>query len=502
MSATMSSQYEDEAKQEPMKVELHALFGIVGFAFFLVWVLFLCLPVMAPPDTTMTDLVSFRICAVLGNLAMSALAFWIWDRLYSKAGTVIMIACCVLFTPLPALCASIGTVPVLLCFVSWFLAGAASACLLLFWGSFLAYQKHRNALLYPALVALVVAWVLLSAVALPGKDLLIIVAGAPLLSLLLFILEKRYASPEKRGSVFDYLGYEGDMSPVPFKTYLIPSLIGTVASSLLLGFVLYYFLSLGSPAFLLCVFLALIVASAFRIYDSLTKERYEIKQDIKFIGLVACVGLLPLTYVEGLGGLGGGVAITALSFVMVVSFLNHLVGWTAAAEFTRVNEVPPYWNFSFGRFGNTLGLGIGYLLAYLAFGPELSSSLVTPYIPGLIVVFLLLLQAFVLKDNYSPLFTRSESFIGADGPSTDDKRGGTWTRRRLLFADAHNMSPRETELMILIVKGYSSKHIEKLLSISEHTVRAHIYNIYRKADVHSRQELIDLIEDFDIPPAQ
>ena len=298
--------------------------------------------------------------------------------------------------------------------------------------------------------------------------------------------------------MFDYFGYKGEMSPISFKTYIIPSLVGTCASSLLLGFVFYYFLGFGSPLFLFCVFLALIASSAFRIYDSFTKERYEIKQDIKFIGLVGCIGLLPLTFIGGMGWL----TIAALSFIMLISFLNHLLGWTAAAEFTRVNEVPPYWNFSFGRFGNTLGLGIGFLLAYLTFGPELQSSLANPYIPSLIVLFLVLVQAFILKDNYSPLFAKSVSFVSVDSPSTDDKRIGKWLRKCLLFADTYNMSPRETELMILIVKGYSAKHIQERLLVSEHTVRAHIYNIYRKADVHSKQELIDLIEHFDFPDTQ
>ncbi|WP_442904226.1 helix-turn-helix transcriptional regulator [Gordonibacter sp.] len=41
---------------------------------------------------------------------------------------------------------------------------------------------------------------------------------------------------------------------------------------------------------------------------------------------------------------------------------------------------------------------------------------------------------------------------------------------------------------------------EKLI-ISSHTAKAHIYNIYQKTGVHSRQELMDLVEDTDVADA-
>ena len=49
-------------------------------------------------------------------------------------------------------------------------------------------------------------------------------------------------------------------------------------------------------------------------------------------------------------------------------------------------------------------------------------------------------------------------------------------------------------LLMLVAQGRNAKYIEQALSISLSTAQTHIRNIYRKTGVHSRQELLDLIE--------
>ncbi|MBR4078613.1 MAG: helix-turn-helix transcriptional regulator [Christensenellaceae bacterium] len=55
------------------------------------------------------------------------------------------------------------------------------------------------------------------------------------------------------------------------------------------------------------------------------------------------------------------------------------------------------------------------------------------------------------------------------------------------------LSRREMEVVDLIGQGYSNKDIAKMLFISEHTVKDHTKNIYRKMNVHSRLELAALV---------
>lgn len=61
-------------------------------------------------------------------------------------------------------------------------------------------------------------------------------------------------------------------------------------------------------------------------------------------------------------------------------------------------------------------------------------------------------------------------------------------------ADLYQLSPREGEILCYLARGRNARHIAEELIISEHTVKSHIYRIYRKMDVHSRQDLIDLVE--------
>lgn len=52
-------------------------------------------------------------------------------------------------------------------------------------------------------------------------------------------------------------------------------------------------------------------------------------------------------------------------------------------------------------------------------------------------------------------------------------------------------SPREKEVFLLMIQGRSRSYIAKRLFISEETVKTHVSRLYKKADVHSKQELID-----------
>jgi DNA-binding NarL/FixJ family response regulator len=55
-------------------------------------------------------------------------------------------------------------------------------------------------------------------------------------------------------------------------------------------------------------------------------------------------------------------------------------------------------------------------------------------------------------------------------------------------AEVKRLSPREREILELIVLGFYNKEIADRLSISIESIRWHLKNIYRKLHVHSRTE--------------
>jgi DNA-binding CsgD family transcriptional regulator len=68
------------------------------------------------------------------------------------------------------------------------------------------------------------------------------------------------------------------------------------------------------------------------------------------------------------------------------------------------------------------------------------------------------------------------------------------------FFSKHNISKREEEITLLLLQGESKKSIEDKLFISSHTVKNHIYNIYRKLGIKNRLQLFNLFKVCNRPP--
>lgn len=60
------------------------------------------------------------------------------------------------------------------------------------------------------------------------------------------------------------------------------------------------------------------------------------------------------------------------------------------------------------------------------------------------------------------------------------------------FAGQHGLSTREEQVVGLLLEGLSTRRIAEELSISPHTVRDHLKNLYRKTGVGSRGQLVHL----------
>ena len=59
--------------------------------------------------------------------------------------------------------------------------------------------------------------------------------------------------------------------------------------------------------------------------------------------------------------------------------------------------------------------------------------------------------------------------------------------------DLFELSPRQKEVACLLAYGRDANYISEKLFISKGTLNSHRLNIYRKMNIHSRQELLDLI---------
>lgn len=100
--------------------------------------------------------------------------------------------------------------------------------------------------------------------------------------------------------------------------------------------------------------------------------------------------------------------------------------------------------------------------------------------------------ACLLVGSYLIVFTeRDIDFISRLMPNSQQRR---FVQGCETLAKRFGLSERETEVMKLLAKGRNAAYIKDVLWISENTVTTHRKRIYQKMDVHSQQELMDMVE--------
>lgn len=64
------------------------------------------------------------------------------------------------------------------------------------------------------------------------------------------------------------------------------------------------------------------------------------------------------------------------------------------------------------------------------------------------------------------------------------------------FARQCNLTPREKQIVLLLIEGRNNPYIRETLNISNNTLKTHLRNIYSKLSINDRQGLLDLYNDF------
>lgn len=117
-------------------------------------------------------------------------------------------------------------------------------------------------------------------------------------------------------------------------------------------------------------------------------------------------------------------------------------------------------------------------------------------------VLLVCAMAYFVYILISPLADYYRMFRETDGAEDLRERASRDSAQPLDYdgvcaalADKRNLSAREREILPYIARGHRPAYVADLLCISEHTVRTHLRNMYRKLGINSREELIQLVEE-------
>lgn len=103
-------------------------------------------------------------------------------------------------------------------------------------------------------------------------------------------------------------------------------------------------------------------------------------------------------------------------------------------------------------------------------------------------------SGYLLKNNFDLLFSSIKEVLAGGAPMTGSiakKVLALFPRPEKQVPETDNqLSERESDILRLLIRGYSYKMIASELGISLETVRSHIKKIYRKMQVNSATEAI------------
>lgn len=79
-------------------------------------------------------------------------------------------------------------------------------------------------------------------------------------------------------------------------------------------------------------------------------------------------------------------------------------------------------------------------------------------------------------------------------PATEAPTEASIEERCAELGAASGLTERETEIFAMLARGRNGQYVMEHYVISRNTVKSHVKHIYAKLNVHSQQELIDLVE--------
>lgn len=170
----------------------------------------------------------------------------------------------------------------------------------------------------------------------------------------------------------------------------------------------------------------------------------------------------------------------------IVTFcVTLLLVWVVLARITGLYGLSPLFTFGIGWASYTAGMLAGTFVgalvtSYLDITPRLLSA-------ATLVCVCLIFFAYLF------LFTEKTVARLLGGPSVSPRR--PFRERCLEVASEFGLTVREEEIMELVAKGRSTPRIREELGLTAGTVNSHLSHLYKKLDVHDRQEIIDLIEE-------
>ena len=194
----------------------------------------------------------------------------------------------------------------------------------------------------------------------------------------------------------------------------------------------------------------------------------------------------------------------------IITFMScvfEFVLWCILAFIVYQKRISPVLVFGFGYGVFMLGSGLGWAMGVLGITQQASAS--NDFLLYLILAIVVLACAFVLfsEKEFDNLFEPEgegeaplDALLGDGLPESRPPEGAVQVKKGRFksaldeVSHRYGLSQRERDVLRCLAMGYSSSATAKELQVSWNTVRTHTRNVYAKLDVHSRQDLINLMD--------
>ena len=164
--------------------------------------------------------------------------------------------------------------------------------------------------------------------------------------------------------------------------------------------------------------------------------------------------------------------------------LNTVINMDVAFEVIKQLNVSTFAAFGQIALLKYAGIAFGALLAWVC-----ASVLPALFVPLVFVMSILLatVVSFLLPDKTTlPAWRLRESGLYR----SEDQLLNACAE----LASEYLLTPREVDVLALLIKGRNARYIARDLTISETTAKTHVRNIYAKMGVNSHQMLLDVFE--------
>jgi DNA-binding CsgD family transcriptional regulator len=193
----------------------------------------------------------------------------------------------------------------------------------------------------------------------------------------------------------------------------------------------------------------------------------------------------------------GGFSLRLFTFIAYVCF--SFMMWAEFSELSRRYRISPILIFGFGQGAVMLAQFISIVVLetvhidwlFSANGNALNTFLILSMLLG----YFLLPHDRAIQEMSILTYEDPAEATNAN-KNSEELRKGRFIARCEYVANVHLLSSRETDVLYLLAKGRNAAYIAKNLFISEGTVHTHTWRIYRKMNVHTQQELMDLVESY------